>query len=161
MTIKKVDTRTKGVVIRYIFDDVEEYNLIMENLKSTERILENEKCKENIEKLITLFKSYYDAESPYCDNKPAVTVFEEHLLTIAIQLTLFTPLCLTFFSKILEMKSEYSKLQEKYINTLKLLNDGNTQEIYSLSSEPGLCAGNVADHEEPMPAKGTAPRSSD
>lgn len=156
MIIKRVDTRTKGVVIRYIFDDIEEYNLTMENLHSTERILENEKCKEDIRELITLFQNYYVPESPYCDNKPAVTVFENHLLTIAVQLALFTPLCLTFFSKILDMKREYTKLQEKYINTLKNYNDGNTQEICSLNSEPGLRTGDVADHEEYLPAKGTA-----
>lgn len=161
MNIKRVDTRTKGVVIRYIFDDIEEYNLTMENLHSTGRILENEKCKEDIRELITLFQDYYVAECPYCDNKPAVTVFEDHLLTIAVQLTLFTPLCLTFFRKMLVMRREYTNLQEKYINTLKNYNNGNTQEICSLDSKPGLRIGDVADHEEHLPTKGTASRGCD
>lgn len=82
MKILTKSTKTKGQIIRYVFESDEEYSDYINNLSKV-RDNAGEQIKETVDELIELFKDYYTPQSPYEDNKPVVTVFENHTLTLA------------------------------------------------------------------------------
>lgn len=111
MDIKRVNT-SKGLVIRYVFEDEAEYQTYMEYLSSIERCFDEEK-KENIHNLIDLFSHYYDPHSQYEENRPVVTVFENHMLTIAAQLWILMDLHLIKLERENDLLTKNLKLLEE------------------------------------------------
>lgn len=122
MDIFKKKTR-KGLVIRYVFDDVEEYNNIVDLLTSLcDEMPENN--REDIENLSKLFKDYYEPSSEYADGKPTVTVFEEHFLTLAVLVGDILPIYSMMLNRVISAKKEHLKEIENHIETKrKYLNE--------------------------------------
>ena len=109
---------SKGIVIRFVFQDVDEYNLCMDNLTEICEGM-SEHGNEHLKELIGLFKDYYDPEGRYTDGKPTVTVFENHLLTLAAQLWIIMELSLASSMKNLQILKDYNETLNKYKAVLK------------------------------------------
>lgn len=90
MFIQKKNTK-KGVVIKFVFDDTKEYNLYLDHLTKLSQS-SFEWIADTIKDVLDLFKEYYTESDSYCENKPAVVVFEDHLLPIASLIFLTLPL---------------------------------------------------------------------
>lgn len=102
MEIERKNT-SKGLVLRYIFEDMNEYN---EWMKSLEDICNNEireNKKEDLNKLIGLFKDYFEENNKYT-SKPTVTVFENHILTVAALLWVVMELSISWMNKYIELQ---------------------------------------------------------
>ncbi len=90
MFIQKKNTK-KGVIIKYVFDDTREYDLYLDHLAKLS-LSSSDWIADTTKDVLDLFKSYYTAADSYCDNKPVVVVFEDHLLAIASLIFLTLPL---------------------------------------------------------------------
>lgn len=127
MDIFKKKTR-KGLVIRYVFDDEGEYNNLIEVITSIcDKMPEDD--RKDMEELIKLFKDYYNPQSEYAEGKPSVTVFEDHLLTLAVLVWNILPIYNMMLYREIETKEKYLNILDRYNNILSELNNkanGNT-----------------------------------
>ncbi len=117
MDIFKKKTR-KGLVIRYVFDDEDEYNNLIDAITSIcDKMPEDD--KKDIEELIKLFKDYYNPQSEYAEGKPSVTVFEDHLLTLAVLVWNVIPIYTMVLKQQLNATKKYVNAVENYTNEVK------------------------------------------
>lgn len=94
MYIEQVKT-SKGIAIRYVFSDMDEYSNFMNMLKEIASFLQGKVCEpeitqedssDNLKALISLFNKYFEPEGKYTEGKPTVTVWENHYLIVASQI---------------------------------------------------------------------------
>ena len=110
---------SKGVVIRYVFDDVNEY---AKRLEFYEEIVNEdmaEEYRENLKSVIQLFKEYYEESNRYCDGKPTVTIFENHIYKIGALLFDIEYLSIEWSSKYLALLKEHNSMLKQYTSDLK------------------------------------------
>ncbi len=82
-----------------------------------------------MKELIDLFTQYYDARGEYSDGKPTVTVFENHILTIAAQLWIIIELSAFWLNKYGQSLTNYSNnLKENIALQEKVINSGKTTQ---------------------------------
>ena len=82
MYLKELRTNDNRVVIKFVFDHAEEYDLTLDFLKELSEDFPKVKRKEPVY-IIDLFKKYHKPEDKYCEDRPTVTVFENHFIDIA------------------------------------------------------------------------------
>lgn len=125
MYVTTVNTR-KGLVIRYVFEDVEEYQCELEWLEDIAKNRIAVDYREDIEDVIQLFKEYYDESNIYCDGKPAVTIFENHIYKIGALIFVITNLDLVWLKKHLADLREQNKILNLYIRGNETEGKGDT-----------------------------------
>lgn len=105
---------SKGVVIRYVFDDVNEYAKRLEFYEEIVNEDMSEEYRENLKSVIQLFKEYYEESNRYCDGKPTVTIFENHIYKIGALLFDIEYLCMEWSSKYLTLLKEHVSLLKEH-----------------------------------------------
>ena len=83
MYIEEIKTKDNRLAIRFVFGDTEDYNLVVEKLKEWSKYFLSVKKIEQSVYILDLFQTCYEPKDSLCDNKPTVTVFENHFFNIA------------------------------------------------------------------------------
>lgn len=104
---------SKGHVVRYVFDTIEEYKILMDNLDAIAKSEIFKNKEENLKSIIDLFHDYYDKSNKYCDGKPAVTIFENHIFKIGALLFDFEMLAYGWTTKYMSLLEDYIDLQDR------------------------------------------------
>jgi len=121
MEIISKRTKNKGFVVKYIFDDEEEYSLYVKAMEIILNKLPKEEDRNRYAEIINLFKNYYTQSDPYSKNKPTVTISEENIPILAMTIWfLFDTNAamqakqVRLYKKVNELITEYTNLQVDY-----------------------------------------------
>lgn len=116
MEIISKRTKDKGFVVKYIFDDEEEYSLYVKAMEIILNKLPKEEDRNKYAEIINLFKNYYTQSDPYSKNKPAVTISEENVPILAMTIWFLFDTNAAMQAKQVRLYKEFNVLITKYTN---------------------------------------------
>lgn len=120
---------SKGIVIRYIFDDANEYAKRLEFYEEIVNEDMSEEYRENLKSVIQLFKEYYVESNRYCDGKPTVTIFENHIYKIGALLFDIEYLSIEWSNKYLTLLKEHVSLLKEHKSLIEEQSSASKEEL--------------------------------
>ncbi len=120
---------SEGIVIRYIFDDANEYAKRLEFYEEIVNEDMSEEYRENLKSVIQLFKEYYEESNRYCDGKPTVTIFENHIYKIGALLFDIEYLSIKWSSKYLALLKEHVSLLKEHKSLIEEQSSASKEEL--------------------------------
>lgn len=116
MEISSKKTKDKGFVVKYIFDDEEEYSLYIKAMEIILNKLPKEEDRNRYAEIINLFRNYYTQSDPYSKNKPAVTISEENIPILAMTIWFLFDTNAVMQAKEIKLYKEFNEFITEYRN---------------------------------------------
>lgn len=116
MEISSKKSKGKGFVLKYIFDDEEEYSLYIKAMEIILNKLPKEEDRNGYAEIIDLFRNYYTQSDPYSKNKPVVTISEKNIPILAMTIWFLFDTNAVMQAKEIKLYKEFNEFITEYRN---------------------------------------------